>query len=258
MPGIRGIGPKTATKLIQEHGDLEAALAAAPEMKPGKLRDSLIEQADMARLSRVLVQLKEDCPLPIAARRFRAGRDPARSARRLPRKARLHQPAQAAGRRARQPGTATQLNPAKPVNAGGGPARRRSAPAAARYAGDRPLRLRMRADARSARRWIARAFAARLVAFDTETSALDAMQADLVGVSLALGPNQACYIPLGHGGTDMFAEKPPQIDRDAALARLKPLLESDAVLKVGQNAKYDLNVLARYGIARWRRSTTPW
>ncbi len=65
VPGIRGIGPKTATKLIQEHGDLESALAAAPAMKPSKLRDSLIEQADMARLSRVLVQLKEDCPLPM-------------------------------------------------------------------------------------------------------------------------------------------------------------------------------------------------
>ena len=63
-----------------------------------------------------------------------------------------------------------------------------------------------------------------------------------------MGPNQACYIPLGHGGTDMFAEKPQQIDRAVALARLKPLLESDAVLKVGQNIKYDLNVMARYGV----------
>ena len=62
VPGIRGIGPKTATKLIQENGSLEAALAAAPGMKPGKLRDSLIEHAEMARLSRVLVQLREDCP----------------------------------------------------------------------------------------------------------------------------------------------------------------------------------------------------
>jgi DNA polymerase-1 len=96
--------------------------------------------------------------------------------------------------------------------------------------------------------WIAKAFAARVVAFDTETSALDAIGADLVGVSLSIGAGQACYIPLGHGGTDMFAEKPEQIDRDTALARLKPLLESDAVLKVGQNAKYDLNVLSRFGI----------
>ncbi|MBC7491564.1 MAG: DNA polymerase I, partial [Novosphingobium sp.] len=96
--------------------------------------------------------------------------------------------------------------------------------------------------------WIARAFAARVVAVDTETSALDATQADLVGVSLALGPNDACYIPLGHGGTDMFAEKPSQIDKATALGLLKPLLESDAVLKVGQNIKYDITILARNGV----------
>jgi DNA polymerase-1 len=90
------------------------------------------------------------------------------------------------------------------------------------------------------------------------------MAADLVGVSLALGPNDACYIPLGHGGTDMFAEKPVQVDRNAALAALKPLLESDAVLKVGQNIKYDLTILARArpekrsAASRSRRSTIPW
>jgi DNA polymerase-1 len=87
-----------------------------------------------------------------------------------------------------------------------------------------------------------------LVAVDTETSSLDAMQAELVGVSLALGPNDACYIPLGHGGSDMFAEKPEQVAMDDALAALKPMLEDDSVLKVFQNGKYDLNVLARFGI----------
>ena len=74
------------------------------------------------------------------------------------------------------------------------------------------------------------------------------MQADLVGVSLALGPNDACYIPLGHGGSDMFAEKPEQIALDDALAALGPLFESDHVVKIFQNGKYDLNVLARYGL----------
>jgi DNA polymerase-1 len=75
------------------------------------------------------------------------------------------------------------------------------------------------------------------------------MRASLTGISLALGPNDACYIPLGHGGSDMFADKPPQVDRSEALARLKPLLESEAVLKIGQNTKYDINILAREGIA---------
>ena len=249
VPGIRGIGPKTATKLIQEHGGLEAALAAAPEMKPGKLRESLIEQAEMARLSRVLVALKEDCALPVALDDLKLGAIPP-----APLTAFLQEHGFTSllkrldGGRG-SPERATQLNPAKAVTAaasGTEQGNRQSAPewpAIDRSAYPCIQTL----DALDA--FIARAFAARVVAFDTETSALDAMRADLVGVSLALGPGDACYIPLGHGGTDMFAEKPQQVDRAAALARLKPLLESDAVLKVGQNAKYDLNVLARYGIA---------
>ena len=249
VPGIRGIGPKTATKLIQEHGDLESALAAAPSMKAGKLRESLIEQADMARLSRVLVQLKEDCPLPVALEDFKLGQIP-----RDPLAAFLTEHGFTSLLRRLDggqgsPGPKTQLNPAKPDSA--------AAPAAPAGAA-RPVPAWPAIDREAyacvqtmeeLERWIARAFAARVVAVDTETSALDAMRADLVGVSLATGPNQACYIPLGHGGTDMFAERPVQVDKAAALALLKPLLESDAVLKVGQNIKYDLNVLARHGIA---------
>ncbi|MEO0032101.1 MAG: hypothetical protein RIS94_1859 [Pseudomonadota bacterium] len=252
VPGIRGIGPKTATKLIQEHGGLEQALAAAPGMKAGKLRESLIEQAEMARLSRVLVQLKEDCDLPIALEDFALGQIP-----RDPLAAFLEEHGFTSLLRRLDdgkgsPGPKTQLNPAKPENAAAAPA-----PAGA-PAGDRqPLPAWPAVDLSAypcvqsmgeLQQWIARAFAARVVAVDTETSALDAMRADLVGVSLALGPNDACYIPLGHRGTDMFAEVPVQIDRDQALAALKPLLESDAVLKVGQNIKYDLTILARHDV----------
>ncbi|OYX96652.1 MAG: DNA polymerase I, partial [Novosphingobium sp. 35-62-5] len=189
VPGIRGIGPKTATKLIQEHGDLESALAAAPGMKASKLRESLIEQADMARLSRVLVQLKEDCPLPVPIEDFKLDvipRDPLATfleehgftslLRRLD---------DGKG----SPGPKTQLNPAKVDNAGGtaAPAGERIAlpswPAVDREAYHCVQTME------ALEEWIARAFAARVVAVDTETSALDAMRADLVGVSLALGPN---------------------------------------------------------------------
>jgi DNA polymerase-1 len=254
VPGIRGIGPKTATKLIQENGNLEAALAAAPAMKPGKLRDSLIEQADMARLSRVLVQLKEDCPLPIPLDDFKLDAIPPEPLLVFLEKHGFTSLSKRLGSGAGSPERKTQLNPG-PKSKGGqvtvsaapveGAARQPipEMPAIDHSAYECVQTL----DALDA--WIARAFAARLVAFDTETSALDAMQADLVGVSLAVGPNQACYIPLGHGGTDMFSEKPEQIDREVAVARLRPLLESDAVLKVGQNIKYDLNVMARYRVA---------
>lgn len=97
-------------------------------------------------------------------------------------------------------------------------------------------------------KWVERGFATRLIAVDTETTALDAMRADLAGISLSLGAGDACYIPLAHGGSDMFAQVPQQVPMDQALAMLKPLLESDAVLKIGQNIKYDINVLARYGV----------
>lgn len=241
VPGIRGIGPKTATKLIQEHGTLEGALAAAPAMKPGKLRDSLIEQADMARLSRRLVQLKEDCDLPIPLEGFELTAIP---------------PEPLAAFLTEHGFTSLLRKLGGAPSAAAAPAREGPAPhesAATRQAlpewpaiDTGTYRCLQTLD--EIAQWVGRAKAARVVAVDTETSALDAMRADLVGVSLALGPNDACYIPLGHHGSDMFAEAPVQAPREAALALLKPLLESDAVLKIGQNIKYDINVLARYGI----------
>jgi len=247
VPGIRGIGPKTATKLIQEHGNLEAALAAAPAMKPGKLRDSLIEQADMARLSRRLVALREDCALPLPLDAFALNGIPPEPLAAFLETHGFTSLLRRLGTGAGSPSAATQLHPAKPETAS-------SAPTAG-SSRQPPLDLpdidregyECVQDLAALDRWIDRAFAARLVAIDTETSMLDAMRADLAGISLATGPNAACYIPLGHGGSDMFAERPPQIAAGEALARLKPLLESDAVLKVGQNIKYDLNILTRAG-----------
>jgi len=248
IPGIFGIGPKTASKLIQDHGDLEAALAAAPEMKPGKLRDRLIEGADMARLSRVLVTLREDCALPVPLEDFALGAIPPDPLAAFLGKHGFTSLLRRLDAGAGSPERATRLHPAGPVTMG--------APAAP--GGSRQPPPAMPAVDRSAyecvttlaalERWIERAGAARLIAIDTETSSLDAMQADLAGISLALGPNDACYIPLAHGGTDMFAHRPEQVAMADALAALKPLLASDAVLKVGHNIKYDINVLARHGI----------
>lgn len=248
VPGIRGIGPKTATKLIQEHGSLEAALAAAPEMKPSKLRDNLIEHAEMARLSRVLVQLKEDCPLPMALDDFKLGAIPPEPLSAFLEEHGFHSLLKRLGDGKGSPDRPTQLHPAKPVTAAAGTkvgSDRQPLPALPPI--DRALYTCVQDEA-ALQHWIDRAMAAHVVAFDTETSALDAMRADLAGISLALGPGDACYIPLGHGGTDMFAERPAQVDKARALEMLKPLLESDAVLKVGQNCKYDLNILARHGI----------
>jgi len=248
VPGIRGIGPKTATKLIQEHGGLEAALAAAPEMKPSKLRDNLIEHAEMARLSRVLVQLKEDCSLPVALDDLKLDTIPPDPLAAFLDEHGFHSLLKRLGDGRGSPERRTNLNPAKPVTAAAAPvAGSNQQPLPELPAIDRSKYACVQDEAALAS-WIERALAARVVAFDTETSALDAMRADLTGISLALGAGDACYIPLGHGGTDMFAERPQQVDKARALALLKPLLESDAVLKIGQNAKYDLNILARHGI----------
>src|SRR6218665_3707234 len=178
VPGIRGIGPKTATKLIQEHGSLEGALAAAPDMKAGKLRESLIDQAAMARLSRQLVELRQDCALPIALDDFRLGTIPPEPLAAFLAKHGFTSLLKRLGDGAGSPALATRLNPAKPVTPG--------APAAA--AGNRqPLSDLPAPDLDSyvcvqtreaLEQWIARAFKARLVAVDTETSSLDAMRAE--------------------------------------------------------------------------------
>ncbi len=251
VPGIYGIGPKTASKLIAEHGSLTAALDSAPAMKPSKLKDRLIEGRGDAELSKILVTLKEDCDLPQPLDEMVLGPVPPEPLaaflehhgftsllRRLD-----------AGRGS--PSRTTDLNPAKPSTPGAnaaaiGEANRQTLPdfPAVDHSAYETVQTMERLEA-----WIARASAAQILAVDTETTSLDAMRADLVGISLALGPNDACYIPLAHGGTDMFAQKPEQVAMAQALAALKPLLEDEAVLKIFQNGKYDLNVLARVGIA---------
>jgi len=254
IPGIFGIGPKTASKLIADNGSLAAALDSAEGMKPSKLRERLIEGREMALLSRVLVTLKSDCEMPVALDDMLITAIPPEPLAAFLEEHGFHSLLKRLDGGRGSPDRKTNLNPQKPQTAG-----EPVAPAGNRQTlPDMPpvdrtayecVQTRERLEA-----WIARAFAARLLAVDTETSALDAMRADLAGISLALGPNDACYIPLGHhsvggGGSDMFAEKPEQVPLAEAIALLKPLLESDAVLKIGQNIKYDLNVLARHGIA---------
>jgi DNA polymerase-1 len=248
VPGIRGIGPKTASKLIQDHGDLESVLAAAPGMKPGKLRESLIEQAEMARLSRQLVALREDCPLPMELDAFKLTAIPPEPLAAFLGKHGFTSLLKRLDLGSGSPERATQLHPAKQVTAAAGPAEGAARQPLPELPAIDHAKYHCVTSLEDLEAWIGRAFAARKVAFDTETTSLDPMRAELCGVSLAVAPGEACYIPLGHGGNDMFAEKPQQIERDQVLALLKPLLESDAVLKIGQNAKFDINIFARAGI----------
>ncbi|MBU0669303.1 MAG: DNA polymerase I, partial [Alphaproteobacteria bacterium] len=250
IPGIYGVGPKTASKLIAEHGSLAAALDSADGMKTSKLKERLIEHRGDAEMSRVLVTLREDCDLPQPLDEFKLDGVPPE-----PLAAFLEKHGFTSLLRRLGAGSGS---PDRPNNLDREKAQTLGAQAGVDGGGNRQPPLELPELDRAAYatvttsaqldEWIHRAFAARTIAVDTETSSLDAIQADLVGVSLALGPNDACYIPLGHGGSDMFAEKPRQIPIEVAAAKLKPLLEDDAVLKIGHNLKYDINVLARHGI----------
>lgn len=253
VPGIFGVGPKTASKLIAEHGSLTAALDAAPAMKPSKLKERLIEGRADAELSKVLVTLKEDCALPQPIAEMKLGKIPPEPLAAFLAKHGFTSLLKRLETGNGSPARATDLNPPKPSTAGAnGTAEQNRQPLPEMPKIDRSAYETVQTLARL-EEWVARAMAARLVAVDTETTSLDAMRAELVGVSLALGPNDACYIPLAHhniggGGDDMFAQKPAQVPLDAALAALKPLLEADSVIKVFQNGKYDLNLFARSGI----------
>ena len=239
IPGVPGIGPKTASKLINEFGDIESVLEAAPEMKKSKMRDNLIEFADQARLSRILVTLREDCPLPDTLESFLIQDIPDAPLREFL----SHHGFNSLLKKLGGDGHAQPQDPDVADSAPKGPAAKMSdAPAI-----DRPKYECVQTIA-ALDQWIARATEQGVCAVDLETDSLESVTARVVGVCLATGPNEACYIPLGHGSGDMFGETPEQIGLEEALARLKPLLEDDAVLKVGQNLKYDMGVLAQHDI----------
>ena len=244
VPGVPGIGPKTAALLVNEFGTLEAVLAAAPAMKPSKRRDVLISHAEDARISRQLVILREDAPLPLPIEDLIV-----RAPDRVALVAFLH----AQGFRSTvqrlgledvaPPPTAAPAAPAQPRPQGlQGQLLFGAEPApAVPTNGYGPYDCVTTPEALAL--WIAEATSAGVVAVDTETTGLDAMVAELVGISLSTAPGRACYIPLRHENVG------PQLPTADALAALAPLLADPAVLKIFQNAKYDLMVLAHAGLA---------
>ncbi|MBT5193834.1 MAG: DNA polymerase I [Rhodospirillaceae bacterium] len=238
VPGVPGIGIKTAALLINEYGDLDGVLDRAEEVKQPKRRQSLIDHADLARVSRELVTLKDDVPVTLGLDDLRLKEPEADVLLAFMAEMELER---LAGRIAqRLGGEIPQMAAA--------PSAEPEAPDGQDYQCIQTLA--------ELETWVERARAAGVVAVDTETTSLDAMVADLVGVSLSVTPGQACYIPLGHTGPvpageldlEGAAAAPEQIPMDAALALLRPLLADPSVLKVGQNLKYDMLVLRRYDV----------
>ncbi|WP_425416449.1 DNA polymerase I [Oricola indica] len=280
VPGVPGIGPKTAAQLLEEYGDLDTLLERASEIKQNKRRENLIEFADQARLSRELVTLKTDTPLDIDLDGLKLepqdgpkliGFLKAMEFNTLTRRvaeatgtevnevdaaaieveagAKAHGPdldERTAKERDGAPADASEDDALTP---GAHAQARADAAAAAKF--DREAYVCIR-DIETLDAWIAKARDAGVVAFDTETNSLDAMQAELAGFSLCSTPGEAAYVPLNHksGNGDLLGGGllEDQIPADAALERLKTLLEDPSILVVGQNLKYDWLVMRRYGI----------
>ncbi len=250
VPGVPGIGVKTAAELINQWGSLENLLEHAGEIKQPKRRQSLIDFAEQARISKRLVTLDLDVPLPcplealalkpanpqklidfLKAQEFRKVVDRIQS------------------RRVQVPGT----------REAGDDGTAPIAAAVQKDFADRAYELVQSVD--DLHRWLAAAQEVGVVAIEAMTRAQEETLAELVGLSLAVGPGRACYVPLAHrasggqtslelGSLDFAAaEGPRQIPLDQALALLKPVLEDPAILKIGHNVKYPIHVLARYGIA---------
>ena len=240
VPGVPGIGPKTASQLVQEFGDVEGVLAAAQAMKPSKRRDMLLAHADAARISRKLVELRCDVPLPLPLEDLRA-KEPHRET--------LVAWLLSQGFRSMV---------AKLGAEGAAPPAETPLPDATAQPPFGPYECVTTLDGLQA--WIVEAQAAGVVGLDTETDSLDALRAELVGFSLATAPGRACYVPLRHraaeaaaqGTLDASAPEPvaalQQIAPGDALTALAPLLADRAVLKVLHNAKYDMLVLRRAGL----------
>ncbi len=235
VPGVPGIGVKTAAQLIAEYGDVETLLARAGEIKQPKRREALLEHAAAARLSLRLVTLDRAVPVPQPLDSFTVRPpDPAAQARFLEEQGFRSILARV---QAKMPAAAE-------------PAAAAPAAVAQRY----ELVLTVEA----LENWVAAATNAGTVAIDTETTSLDPLRCDLVGVSLAVEPGHACYIPLRHNppeaqGSLALAGPAPDAPRliplEAAVERLRRLCADASVLKVGHNLKYDMQVLAGHDIA---------
>jgi DNA polymerase-1 len=216
VPGVPKCGPKTAAKWLAEFGDLDNLMRRADEIK-GKIGESLRASLELLPLSRELVTIKRDVAL---------AQGPAELNLKAPDIEALRE-------------WYTRLESNRLLATLDPPEAEAGEPPAASDADYQVLLDQQSLDA-----WLAELEKAELFAFDTETTSLDYMQARIVGVSFAVEPGRAAYLPLAH----TYPGAPPQLDRDEVLARLKPLLEDPGRSKVGQNLKYDMSVLANHGI----------
>ncbi|QEE26001.1 DNA polymerase I [Rhodanobacter glycinis] len=249
VPGVHKCGPKTAAKWLAEYDSLDGVIAHADKIG-GKIGEYLREALPNLPLSRELVTIKTDVPLDAGPTELALREADTAALRELYTrydfKAALKEldstsaplPPSPLGRGAGGEGPCEAQGPAEPSPQ---PLSRGERGSELSAPGEYELvTTQAQFDA-----WLEKLRGAELIAFDTETTGLDPMLADIVGLSLAVEPGKACYIPLAHD----YPGVPAQLGRDAVLAALKPILEDAARPKLGQHAKYDMNILSNYGIA---------
>lgn len=209
VPGVPGIGPKTAAELIQTYGDLETLLANTAQIKQPKRRETLEAHAQAARLSKELVILRDDAPLPLDLETLQIQKPETLTLRDF----------------LSQQGFQSLITRLTPSNS---PSETQSYSCITTQP---ELKI-----------WIQRALKTPVIAIDCETNSLNEQTAQLVGISLSTGPGEACYIPLAHTTGE------PHLSRDDVILALAPLFADPAILKVGHNLKYDMRIFARYGL----------
>ncbi len=273
VPGVPGIGVKTAAQLIQEYGDLDSLLERAGEIKQPKRREKLIEFADQARISRDLVRLKLDVPVTVTPEQMGVQEPQSDTLlgflsemefSTLTRKIAEALGAEPPAAPAKSVGSTVKKKGKAKAASGDGGQSINDGVATPQAVVEHNLRLATEvAIDRSSyetvttldalNTWVEEVRHVGKFAFDTETTGLDAMQADLVGFALATKPGRACYVPVGHTnageGLDFGdGEGLDQLSLRDALDALKPVLEDPAILKIGQNLKYDILIMKRYGV----------
>lgn len=290
VPGVPGIGPKTAAQLIDHFGSLDSLLAHVQEIKQQKRRENIIAFADQARLARELVTLKDDVPLQtglddllleptdgprlisfLKAMEFNSLTRRVAEATNCD--AALIEPVNLEvewGKKAHGPDLDTGSDIAQAPKADADATHIQSADVDEGTEKNTPQRLAEKrkkealeekidtasyqtiTDETELKRWLDEALDQGFFAFDTETTSLDPMQAELVGFSIALEPGKAAYVPLNHvdGGNDLLGggRVKGQIEANKAVALLKPVLENPAILKIAQNMKYDWLVMRQYNV----------
>ena len=263
IPGVPGIGVKTGALLINEFGDLDTLLQRAGEIKQKKRRENLIEFADLARISRTLVTLVDDVPMATSVNDLAVRQIDPESLIGFLKSMELSALTRRIGER-------LSVDPetiAAPENSSKNPTQKPDTNVSA--TGGSPeivaefIHAKISSIAVDSKKyetvttiealgtWIAKAKARGRVAIDTETTSLDAMRADLVGISLCVDIGEACYIPLGHrqgDGLDFSGDTIDQLNLNDALELLRPMFKDESVLKIGQNLKYDTLLLSRYDV----------